>query len=209
MNSYARMAGHGALVIFVVSAAMFGAMFGEDSVGFSHRTHPLAWLGAGGVPRAMLFNLCTFVLPGVLAAVALWPLRPALPPGTRWSARIGAQLVVLSALAFAAQGVLPLDLENPDGTAGGLHAVAWTAWWLAFSAGALALGLGLRHTATMRRGFAAITVLAGLVIPMLAVLAPLWMPNALTQRMAFVLWFVWVVWATGSPRPRRATAKAD
>lgn len=206
MNPYARMAGHGALVIFVVSAAMFGAMFGEDSVGFSHRTHPLAWLGAGGVPRAMLFNLCTFVLPGVLAAVALWPLRPALPHGMRWSARIGAQMVVLSALAFAAQGVLPLDLENPDGTAGGLHAVAWTAWWLAFSAGALALAWGLQRTATMRRGFVAITALAGLVIPMLAVLAPLWMPNALAQRMAFVLWFVWVVWAAGCPRSRPSAA---
>ncbi len=209
MYRYARMAGHAALVIFVVLAAMFGALSDEDSGGFSHRTHPLAWLGAGGMPRAMLFNLCVFVLPGVLAAVALWPLRPALPPGTRWSARIGAQLVVLSALAFAAQGVLPLDLENPDGTAGGLHAVAWTVWWLALSAGALALGLGLRNTATMCRGFAAITALAGLVIPILAVLAPLWIPNALAQRMAFILWFIWVVWATGSPQQQRAIAKAD
>ena len=209
MNCYARMAGHTALVIFVVSAAMFGAMFGENIGNFSHRTHPLAWLGAGGVPRAMLFNLCTFLLPGVLAAVALWQLRPALPPGTRWSARIGAQLVVLSALAFAAQGVLPLDLENPDGTAGGLHAMAWTAWWLAFNAGALALAWGLRKTVTMCRFFAAITALAGLVIPMLAVLAPLWIPNALAQRVAFLLWFVWVVWAAGCPRPQRATAKAD
>ena len=209
MNCYARMAGHTALVMFVVSAAMFGAMFGENIGNFSHRTHPLAWLGAGGVPRAMLFNLCTFLLPGVLAAVALWQLRPALPPGTRWSARIGAQLVVLSALAFAAQGVLPLDLENPDGTAGGLHAMAWTAWWLALSAGALGLGLGLRNTSTMRRGFGAITTLAGLMIPILAVYAPLWVPNALAQRMAFLLWFVWVVWVAGSPRPQRATANAD
>ena len=209
MNCYARMAGHTALVMFVVSAAMFGAMFGENIGNFSHRTHPLAWLGAGGVPRAMLFNLCTFLLPGVLAAVALWQLRPALPPGTRWSARIGAQLVVLSALAFAAQGVLPLDLENPDGTAGGLHAMAWTAWWLAFNAGALALAWGLRKTVTMCRFFAAITALAGLVIPMLAVLAPLWIPNALAQRVAFLLWFVWVVWAAGCSRPQRATAKAD
>lgn len=209
MNCYARMAGHTALVMFVVSAAMFGAMFGENIGNFSHRTHPLAWLGAGGVPRAMLFNLCTFLLPGVLAAVALWQLRPALPSGTRWSARIGAQLVVLSALAFAAQGVLPLDLENPDGTAGGLHAMAWTAWWLAFNAGALALAWGLRKTVTMCRFFAAITALAGFVIPMLAVLAPLWIPNALAQRVAFLLWFVWVVWAAGCPRPQRATAKAD
>ena len=206
MNPYARMAGHAAFAIFIASAAIFGAMPGGDSGGFSHRTHPLAWLGAHGVPRAMLFNLCAFLLPGVLAAAALWPLRPALPPGTRWSARIGAQLVVLSALAFAAQGALPLDLEHPDSTAGGLHAVAWTAWWLAFSAGALALAWGLRQTATMRRGFVAIGALAGLVIPILAVLAPLWIPNALAQRVAFVLWFVWLVWAAGSPRSRLAAA---
>jgi hypothetical membrane protein len=206
MNRDAQIAGCASLMIFVASAAIFGAMLGQDSGGFSHRTHPLAWMGAGSVPRAMLFNLCTFVLPGVLAAVALWPLRPALPPGTRWSARIGSQMVVLSALAFAAQGVLPLDLENPDGTAGGLHAVAWTAWWLAFSAGALTLAWGLRYMAAMRRGFVAITALTGLVIPMLAVLAPLWLPNALAQRMAFVLWFVWVAWAAGCPRSQRSAA---
>ena len=202
MKRHARMAGCAALVIFMVSATMFAAMLDDDSGGFSHRTHPLAWLGAHDVPRAMLFNLCAFVLPGVLAAVALWPLRPSLPSPARWSARIGAQLVVLSALAFAAQGALPLDLENPDGTASGLHAVAWTAWWLAFSAGALALSWGLRDTATMRRGFAAISALAGLVIPILAMLAPLWIPNAPAQRMAFVLWFVWVVWAADCRRSR-------
>ena len=87
MNCYARMAGHTALMMFVVSAAMFGAMFGENFGNFSHRTHPLAWLGAGGVPRAMMFNLCTFLLPGVLAAVALWQLRSALPPDRRTARR--------------------------------------------------------------------------------------------------------------------------
>jgi hypothetical protein len=193
MNRGTRMAGDAALLMFIAAAAVFGAMFDAGDGGFSQRTHPLAWLGAQGVARATLFNLCGFALPGILAAVALWPLRPALPAGARWNARIGAQLVLLSAIAFAAQGLLPLDLQDMDGAASGLHAAAWTMWCLSFSAGALALASGLRGTRS-GPGVVAICAFAGSIVPLLVFVAPWWLPNAIAQRAAFLLWFAWVAW---------------
>lgn len=202
MSRRARFAGSAALVVFLASTAFFGAIRGAQSNPaldeFSHLTHPLAWLGADGVPGAMLFNLCVFILPGLLAAVALWSLRPALPSGASWAARIGAQLLVLSAIAFALQGVVPLDLEKPDGPASAAHAMAWTAWWLVFSTGALALSGGL-FDVPLRSGVVIICALIALVVPALALLAPQWIPNAVAQRAAFLLWFGWVAWISDSP----------
>ena len=203
MNRSSRMAGDTALLMFIVAAAIFGAMFDAGDGGFSQRTHPLAWLGAQGVARATLFNLCGFVLPGLLAAVALWPLRPALPADARWSARIGAQLVLLSAIAFAAQGVLPLDLQDMDGAASGLHAAAWTIWCLSFTTGAFALAWGLRGNPP-HPAIPMICIVAGSIVPLLAFVAPLWIPNAFAQRAAFVLWLGWVAWAGRIPPLSRA-----
>jgi hypothetical membrane protein len=188
--------------MFIVSATISGAVRGAETSpllrGFSHLTHPLAWLGADGVPGATLFNLCVFIMPGLLAAVALWPLRSALPLHASWPARIGAQLVVLSALAFAMQGFFPLDLDDLDDPSSTLHATAWTAWWLVFSAGALSLSAGLLRL-PLRSGVAMISALSALAVPTLALLAPLWIPNAIAQRGAFLLWFGWVAWISYRP----------
>jgi Protein of unknown function (DUF998) len=202
MSHYARIAGHAALWVFVGAAAVFGALPAAENIGFSHRTHPLAWLGATGVPAALWFNLSAFAIPGVLAAFALSPLRGALPTHARWSARIGAQMVLLSAFAFAAQGLLPIDPEDLDGVASGLHGVAWTLWWLAFCAGNLLLAWGLRD---MRdAGDREILFLTAQVVPACALFAEAVMPVALAQRLAFLLWFAWVAWASGRYARRRA-----
>lgn len=197
MNRYARIAGLVALVLFLSSAAIFGAMQGGESAGFSHWTHPLAWLGAHGVPGALVFNATGFLLPGCLAAFALWPLREGMPEHAPWAARIGAQLVVLSAIAFAAQGVLPLDLDDPE--AGGRHAIAWALWLLAFVAGALGFGLSRRP---VRPGFHSLTAAIAVAVPVMVFVMPQWLPIAVAQRAAFVLWFVWVVWVIRVPLNR-------
>lgn len=202
MNPLARAVSLLAIALFIVSATIFGtrrAAGSDDALHeFSHLTHPLAWLGADGIPHATLFNVCGFVLPGVLAAVALWSLRSALPRCASWPARIGAQLLVLSAIAFALQGVLPLDLDNPDGSASAVHAMAWTAWWLVFSAGALALAGGLLRV-SRRSGVVTMCALIALAMPALVLLAPLWIPNAVAQRAAFLLWLGWVAWVSNKP----------
>ncbi len=98
----------------------FGAALG----GYSHAQHPVALLGADGVAHSLAFNLLGFVLPGLLAVVVAVELRQRASAGWQW--RIGSQLLLLAAVAFAAQGLLPMDLQQLDGPQSRYHALAWT-----------------------------------------------------------------------------------
>lgn len=186
MNRYADFCGPAALMSFVAAATICGVMVD----GYSHREHPLALLGASGVQGALAFNAFAFVLPGLLVALIFWTIRSALPAAANWLTRIGTQLATLSALAFAAQGLFPLDPGNLGGQANALHALAWTVWWIAFSAaGALLAASG------PSRGFRRATVVASIAV--LALALPSW-PGAMAAiapRLAFVLWFVWATYA--------------
>ena len=165
---------------------------------YAHRLHPVGLRGAIGMPWAFAFNLFAFVLPGVLLLWAGQRLRDALGDAG-WLARIGSVLVQLSALAFAAQGVLPPDAGDSDATASRLHALAWMLWWIAFVPGVLLLAVGARRGI----GFSLACLLAGLLVPLLAVFAPVGSWVGLAQRLAFATWFGW--WLVAS----RASASAQ
>lgn len=186
LNRYTRFCGPVALVLFVAAATICGAMLD----GYSHREHPLALLGAVGVPGASAFNVFAFVLPGLLLAVGFWAMRSTLPATANWRARIGTQLATLSALALAAQGLFPLDPQDLGSQANALHALAWTMWWIAFAATGALLAASARS-----RGFRRATVAASIAV--LALALPSW-PGAMAAfapRLAFVVWFVWAAYA--------------
>jgi len=153
---------------------------------YSHLLHPLALRGATGVPGALWFNLGAFVLPGGLLLLQAHLLRKAVQEANWW-VRLGLTLVQLSALAFAMQGVLPLDQRGVDAAASRLHVLMWMLWWIAFVPGALLLALGQRQ----RRGLAVMSAAVGVLVPLLAVWAPIGVWVGLAQRLAFVLWFGW------------------
>ena len=182
-----------ALALF--AGALLAARIGLPE--YAHRLHPLGLRGAIGMPWAFAFNLFAFVLPGVLLLWAGQRLRDALGDAG-WLARIGSVLVQLSALAFAAQGVLPPDAGDSDATASRLHALAWMLWWIAFVPGVLLLAVGARRGI----GFSLACLLAGLLVPLLAVFAPVGSWIGLAQRLAFATWFGW--WLVAS----RASASA-
>ena len=171
-----------ALALF--AGALLAARIGLPE--YAHRLHPLGLRGAIGMPWAFAFNLFAFVLPGVLLLWAGQRLRDALGDAG-WLARIGSVLVQLSALAFAAQGVLPPDAGDSDATASRLHALAWMLWWIAFVPGVLLLAVGARRGI----GFSLACLLAGLLVPLLAVFAPVGSWVDLAQRLAFATWFGW------------------
>ena len=127
--------------VAVVLFASGLALAGMGVPAFSHAVHPLALRGTAGLPQAAVFNAIVFVLPGLLLAFAGHRLRTALGQPA-WAARIGIVLVQLSALAFAAQGVFPLDPTDADSSTSRLHALAWMLWWIAFVPGALCLRPG-------------------------------------------------------------------
>lgn len=174
------------------TASCLGAILGFAAVldGYSHASHPLGWLGGRSLPGATGFNLLAYVLPGLLLAVVGWRLRNTLPTDAPVAARLGSWLVLLSALAFAAKGLLPLDLEELDAGASRGHAVAWMLWWMAFVPGTLLLWLGLRRLPG-RRGWARTCLVAAIVFPGIALFLPLLLAPGHAQRLALLAWLGW------------------
>lgn len=173
---------------FCVVAAV---VFAPAVEGYSHLWHPLALLGAKGAPHALLFNLFAFVVPGALVAVSAARVRNVLSAQAPWMARIGAQMVLLSALGFLAQGLLPLDADI-DSVASGRHAAAWLLWWLAFASGGGLLALAM-HRVQSWQMFAAGSMLAAAMVPMFALFVSQVLMPGLAQRIAVAIWFVWAI----------------
>ena len=100
----------------------------------------------------------------------------------------------------SAQGVSPMDPQDPDATASRLHALAWMLWWIAFVPGVWLLALGAR------RGpwFALACMAAGVLVPLLAVFAPVGVWVGVAQRLAFGLWFGW--WCVAAWLSRASTS---
>ena len=182
MNSIARRLAVGAAVLF--AGVLLLANIGVPE--YSHLVHPVALRGTAGLPRAFAFNLLVFVLPGALLAWSGQRLRGVMGDAG-WLARIGLVLVQLSALAFAAQGLLPLDPSDTDSTASRLHVLAWMLWWIAFVPGSMLLAIGARRGVGFALGSAGI----GALVPIIAVLAPIGPWVGIAQRLAFALWFGW------------------
>lgn len=190
MKAVADHAGWFAAVVFVAAVGGFGAAL----EGYSQLRFPVALLGAIGFPHALAFNLLAFVVPGMLAGVVAMVLRRRLPSAAGWSLRIGAQLVFLSALAFIAMGLLPLDANDLESDASRWHGTAWMLWTVAFVPGALALGAGLLgHPGRSRFAWLCLCAAAGMLLA--GFVFTDFMPAGLAQRIAFGLWFVWLAMA--------------
>lgn len=200
---YAYLSRHAGILAATLCATT-GAAAATALDGYSHAQYPLAVLGARAVPHALPFNLLAFVLPGLLVAWGMLHLRAALPAAARWPARIGAQMALLSALAFAVQGLLPLDLGDLDGPASRLHAAAWMAWWIAFAGGGALLASGLARRPAWG-WLATATLLAATLVPACALFVALLLPAGIAQRLAFALWFAWAI-AAGMAVSRAAAS---
>lgn len=190
-----RLAGLAAGACFLLALGGFGAALD----GYDQLRHPVALPGAEGVPRATVFNLLAYVMPGLLAGLVVLRRRSALGAGARLSARLGWTIALLAALAFAAQGIWPLEASGPDNGAGRLHGVAWGLWVVAFTAAAAALSFSALRVRRLPAvlGHSA----AGAAVFALAWLAGDALPAALSQRAAFACWFVWLAcvgWSGGA-----------
>ena len=204
VNAVAR---HAAVAAAIAAAVLFAAAvagFGASLEGYLQTQHSVALLGAKGFPHALAFNLLAFVLPGMLAAVVAVDLRRRLPGDAGWTARIGAQLVLLSALGFVAMGLLPLDPADLESGASRYHGTAWMLWCVAFIPGAGLLAAGLWRKAGWRR-FARPSLLAALAVLLAAFVLTDVMPAGIAQRLAFAAWLGWLVLAGssrgGAPMP--------
>lgn len=185
----------------IAAAAVFAAAvsgFGFALEGYVQMQYPVALLGATGFPHALAFNLLGFVLPGMLAGVTALELRRRLPRDAGWTLRIGAQLVFLSALAFIAMGLFPLNPQDLESDASRLHGTAWMLWSVAFIPGAVLLGAALLSQPAWSR-FAWLSLIAAAGLLIAGFVLTDFMPAGVAQRIAFGLWFAWVAYAGFSP----------
>jgi hypothetical protein len=183
-------AGPVAAVVWLL--AVFG--FGMRLEGYDQLRHPVSLLGAHGVPGGTAFSMLGFVLPGILAAVAALDLALRMPVTAPRALRVGGQMLLLAAVAFAAMGLLPLDVEDIENRASQYHASAWLLWLVGFSAGALALRLGSARDAAWRP-LANLAVGCALWSLCSAFLFEIALPVAMAQRLAFLGWLVWLLGA--------------
>lgn len=195
-----RWMGVAAAVLHVLAAAGFGWVL----EGYSMARHPLALLGAGGVPHAGLFNVLALGLPGAAsAALAVWLLRCLPATASRW-ARVAAQMLLLAGLAFVAMGLLPLDAGDIDGPRSRLHAGVWMLWIVAFVPGALLLTMSSRKLPGWKT-LAWASSVAALGVSLAAFVLPGLLPAALAQRLAFLSWAAWLAampWLLPAARSR-------
>ncbi len=176
------------------AVASFALGLGLATIGvpeYSHLLHPVGLRGAIGMPAALAFNLLLFIIPGVLLTMTGQALRHRLP-AAGWLARIGIVLMQLSAFAFALQGVMSLDQTDMDANASRLHALAWMLWWIAFVPGVLMLALGARRGKT----FTLVSLFAAVLVPWIALFAPIGDWVGVAQRLAFGVWLGWWVFAS-------------
>lgn len=197
-----RLVAWAATLLFAVAVAAFAARFPQ----YLHAAHPVGMLGATAVPGATAFNLLAWCLPGVLVAGLAWRWRSALS-GARWTARLGAQAWLLSAVAFAAQGLFVLDSYDLDARSSRLHGAAWTLWWLAFAVGALLSLHGLRGHVLQGAGRWIAACAAACVLAALA--GPVAMPVGITQRVAYGAWFLAALLAAGALSRNAASARGS
>ncbi|MGV8961293.1 MAG: DUF998 domain-containing protein [Stenotrophomonas sp.] len=179
----------GLLAALLFFAAVLG--FGAALPGYSQMVHPVSLLGATGVPHAFSFNMLGFVIPGILAAGGAVALLQRLPSTASWTLRVGGQMMVLAAIAFAAMGLLPLDGSDIESRASQFHASAWMLWVVAFVPGALMLAFG-GWKQPRWRALAVLSLGAGLWVALAAFALEEVMPVALAQRLAFAGWLLWL-----------------
>ncbi len=177
-----------AAVVFIVAVGVFGAQL----PGYDQLLHPVSLLGARGTPNGMVFSVLGFVVPGLLAAVAALDLILRMPASAPRPLRVGGQMLLLAALAFAAMGLFPLDVDDIENRVSQFHASAWLLWLLAFSAAAVALRFGAAK-ASGWRALSTLTVVCALWVVCSAFLFEIAMPVAMAQRLAFLGWLLWLL----------------
>jgi hypothetical membrane protein len=184
----------------LVAGALFAlalAWFAAPLPNYRHADHPPALLGALGYPGATAWNVVGYGLVGMLALLATQALYLALRDAAAGrTARVGATLALLAALAFTAQGIFPLDISQAiDVGPSRRHVAAWNLWWIAATSGALLTAFGVRRLQGWRTLLPVGAIAAALIV--MALLVGVGdLGNGWLQRIALAAWFGWLAWAS-------------
>ncbi len=170
---------------------------------------PLGRFGATGVSGAAWFNALGLALPGLMLLMFSIALEATLAgPGTGRMLRLGTGMLMISGLAFAAQGAFPFDPSEPDGAASQRHATALALSLLALASASVFVATGLRR-APRWRALAWGGLLLGatlalfLACPPQQLFPPLEGYPAAAQQLVLAVYFGWFALAAGVALARR------
>src|SRR5688500_2498093 len=183
-----------------ISGLLFaGAVYfaAADLPGYVHARHPIGLLGVAAAPAALAFNLVGYGAAGLaLAGFAVALEAELMRRGLGRITRLATGMLLIAGLAFAAQGLLPLDPQDLDGPLSRRHAAAHAIALLAWLPFTVLLVLTLARVATLRGTalLAAVFVLGFGVL--LAWPATVWLPGCAAspcwaQRVVLLLYFLW------------------
>lgn len=170
-------------------------------------------LGAQDAPGAWLFNLAGFIVPGLLLLLFAMALERAMTrDGAGRGGRLGTGLLMISALAFAAQGLFAFDPMEPDSPASQRHASALAFALLGLMAGALFVSASVRRMPGWRALAAFGPALAALLLMFLVQPPQAWLPMlegrvGHAQRLVLGVYFLWFVLASGVALARYRAAR--
>lgn len=164
--------------------------------GWQPLAHPLAVLGY--LPGVTGWALAggSFVLPGLLAGLALY-WRP--QPDSRLG-RVAGQLGAMAVAGFVLMGLLPLPLSPADGAGRG-HAVAWMLWLAAAGAAMVVDGLARVQASRPVAGVAGMA--CGALLWGLCLTPWLPLPGPLAQLLAWGIWLGWGIAVARQAAPLR------
>ena len=170
---------------------------------------PLGQFGAISAPSAAWFNALALVLPGLMLLAFSIALEAAVAPdGTGRTLRLGTGMLMISALAFAAQGVFPFDPSEPDGPASQRHAATLALALIALVAASAFVFPGLcrmRHWRTLAICGALLGAALAIFLtwPPQQLFPPLEGRHAAAQRLVLATYFGWFALAAGVALGRR------
>lgn len=175
-----------AFLSFVLSFTAFAAI----QPGYSHTANMISELGMQGAPNAMPWNWIGFGLTGLLALGFAWGLRSALLPAP--GATAIAILLAIAGLGWSAMGLFPAAKGFEPSTATSLHFVAVAANYLTFLASCVVFAISLRRVQYWRAWVPLAIAMAALGLGSFFI-PPSLLPPGLSQRLALLAYFVWLL----------------
>ena len=182
--------------------------------GYATALRAMAELGAPDAPHALWFNLAGFIVTGLLLLGFAMALEAAMArAGAGRGGRLGTGLLMVSALAIAAQGVFVFDPSEPDGAASQRHASALAFALLGLMAGAMFVAASVRRLPGWQALALLGPALAALLLLFLAQPPQSWLPAlegraGHAQRLVLAVYFLWFALASlialARQRARRA-----
>ncbi len=164
--------------------------FAEIKPGYSHALNMISELGMQGAPNALAWNWIGFGLTGLLALVFAWGLRAALMPAR--GATAVAILVAIAGAGWAALGLFPAANAFQPSTATTLHFAAVGVNYLAFLASCVVFAAALRRHPYWRAWLPFAILMAALGLASFLI-PPSLVPAGLSQRLALLVYFVWLL----------------